>query len=90
MNASQQTSGFTRTIYRDFALFALAAISVGFAVSLILATAIVLVAPEPSHAAPDRAAAGPRTQKTQVAQENHADGSPTSARQLFIRQLAAS
>lgn len=86
MNASQQTTGFSRTIYRDFALFALAAISVGFAVSLMLATAIVLVAPETSHAAPERAANGPRIDKTKVARTNP----NASIRQFLIRQLAAS
>ncbi len=42
MNASQGSSTFTRSVYRDFALFTLAAIGVGIAVSLALATAIVL------------------------------------------------
>ena len=45
MNQAANTAGFHRSIYRDFALFALAAIGVGLAVSLTLATAIVLSAP---------------------------------------------
>ena len=49
MNATSAT--FSRSVYRDLALFALAAIGVGIAVSLVLATLIVLTAPEPAHAA---------------------------------------
>lgn len=45
MNAAPTTTSFSRSIYRDFALFALAAIGVGLAVSLTLATAIVLSVP---------------------------------------------
>ena len=60
MNAAQ-TSTFTRSVYRDFALFALAAVSVGVAVSMVLATAIVLMAPDSM-----RTAEGPRIH-TQVA-----------------------
>ena len=54
MNTTQ-ASTFTRSVYRDFALFALAAISVGVAVSMVLATAIVLIAPDSM-----RTAEGPR------------------------------
>ena len=46
MNTSSNTASFNRAIYRDFAWFALAAIGVGLAVSLTLATAIVLSAPQ--------------------------------------------
>ena len=45
MNASQQATHINQSIYRDFALIALAAIGVGLAVSLTLATAIVLATP---------------------------------------------
>ena len=45
MNELPNTAIFNRSIYRDFALFALAAIGVGLAVSLTLATAIVLSTP---------------------------------------------
>lgn len=45
MNTTQNTASFNRSIYRDFALFTLAAIGVGLAVSLALATAIVLSTP---------------------------------------------
>lgn len=73
MNASQRTTPFTSTIYRDFALFALAAVAVGIAASLTLAAAIVLVAPEPAHAAQ-----GPRVHRTQFAQAPGADSANTS------------
>jgi hypothetical protein len=69
MNTTQPAATFTRSVYRDFALFALAAVGVGLAISLTLATAIVLAAPD--DAAParhERAAAGPRVQRTQFAQ----------------------
>ena len=55
MNATPDTASFNRSIYRDFAWFALAAIGVGLAASLTLATAIVLSAPHAetaSNAAP--------------------------------------
>lgn len=45
MNASQQATQTNHSIYRDFALIALAAIGVGLAFSLTLATAIVLATP---------------------------------------------
>jgi len=45
MSTLQQNAAFNRSIYRDFSLFALAAIGVGLAASLTLATAIVLVSP---------------------------------------------
>jgi hypothetical protein len=45
MNASQQAKPINRSIYRDFALIALAALGVGLAFSLTLATAIVLATP---------------------------------------------
>ncbi len=45
MNASQQATQINHSIYRDFALIALAAIGVGLAFSLTLATAIVLATP---------------------------------------------
>jgi hypothetical protein len=80
MKASPGNNTFTRTVYRDFALFALAAVGVGMAASLTLATAIVLVAPSPDHAAE-----GPRIQKTQVAYAVQAANFPSS-----IRQPAAS
>ena len=67
MNATQATS-FTRSVYRDFALFALAAVSVGVAVSMVLATAIVLMAPDST-----RTAEGPDSH-TQMA---HAAGAAT-------------
>jgi hypothetical protein len=45
MNASQQAAHINHSIYRDFALIALAAIGVGLVFSLTLATAIVLATP---------------------------------------------
>lgn len=45
MPTLQQPAVFNRSVYRDFSLFALAAIGVGLAVSLALATAIVLSNP---------------------------------------------
>lgn len=45
MNKSQNVTILNHSIYRDFALFALAALGVGLAVSLTLATAIVLSVP---------------------------------------------
>ena len=45
MSTLQQNAVFNRSIYRDFSLFALAAVGVGLAVSLTLATAIVLTSP---------------------------------------------
>jgi len=77
MNASQRTKPFAGAIYRDFALFALAAIGVGLAVSLTLATAIVLVAPGSAHTAE-----GPRIHNTHFAQ--------TSGAAASIQHLAAS
>jgi hypothetical protein len=78
MHASQSNSSFNRTVYRDFALFALAAVGVGIAVSLALATTIVLLSPGTSHTAQ-----GPRLHKTQVA---HAQTNNAAS----IRQPAAS
>lgn len=55
MNTTSDTASFNRSIYRDFAFFTLAAIGVGLAVSLTLATAIVLSAPQHDttmHSAP--------------------------------------
>ena len=78
MNASQHSTRFSRTIYRDFALFALAAVSVGFAASLVLATAIVLIAP-----APERTADETRANNTAVA---YAPGNHVAS----LRQPAAS
>ena len=45
MHASQPVTTCKHSIYRDFALIALAALGVGLAVSLTLATAIVLATP---------------------------------------------
>jgi len=50
MNTPSRATPFTGTVYRDFTLFALAAVAVGLAVSLTLATAIVLAAPETATA----------------------------------------
>ena len=61
MSTPAPSTPFTRNVYRDFALFGLAAISVGIAASLTLAAAILLIAPPPSHHAD-----GPRAFKTRV------------------------
>ena len=66
MNATQSDTTFNRSIYRDFALFALAAVGVGLAISLTLATAVVLTAPDGDRTTQSvHSAAGP--QRTQVA-----------------------
>lgn len=71
MNASRQTpasASFGARVYRDFALFALAAVAIGLAVSLTLATAIVLAAPEGVATAAERKAAeSPRVARTRLA-----------------------
>ncbi len=74
MNTSKPAATFNRSVYRDFALFALAAVGVGLAISLTLATAVVLAAPDDAGTVkPERAAAGPRLQRTQVARGSGAD-----------------
>jgi len=50
MTTLQHTTTCKYSIYRDFSLFALAAIGVGLAVSLTLATAIVLTSPSRDNA----------------------------------------
>ena len=72
MNATQAAT-FNRSVYRDFALFALAAVSVGVAVSMVLATAIVLFAGDTT-----RTAEGPRPHQTAVAHAANASLAPTS------------
>lgn len=66
MSTTKSSTTFTRSVYRDFALFALTAVGVGVAIGLTLATAVVLAAPDGGAAQPARAAAGP--QHTRLAQ----------------------
>lgn len=68
-----QATTFNRSVYRDFALFALAAVSVGVAVSMVLATAIVLFAGDTT-----RTAEGPRSHQTAVAHAVNTNLTPTS------------
>jgi hypothetical protein len=80
MPTLQQNTVFSRSVYRDFSLFALAAIGVGLAASLTLATAIVLAAPSRDSAAGTTPQAeSPRLSKTRMVQ---ASGSelPVSSR----------
>lgn len=67
MNTTKPGTTFNRSIYRDFALFALAAVGVGLAISLTLATAVVLAAPSEDSTIKERSAAGPRITRTQLA-----------------------
>jgi hypothetical protein len=68
MHASQPSNAFNHSIYRDFALIALAALGVGIAVSLTLATAIVLTTPNQTTISDARVMASPRFHKTRLAQ----------------------
>ena len=69
MPALPQSAVFNRSVYRDFSLFALAAIGVGLAASLTLATAIVLTTPSRDSAAdPAPQAESPRLSKTRIVQ----------------------
>ncbi len=60
MNVAQRTPAFHHSIYRDFALIALAAFGVGLAVSLTLATAIVLATPSPKATVSDARKTAPQ------------------------------
>lgn len=69
MNASHQATAFNHSIYRDFALIALAALGVGLAVSLTLATAIVLATTNRETTVSDmRVVQSPRLHATRLAQ----------------------
>lgn len=73
MPATQQSTVFNRSVYRDFSLFALAAIGVGLAVSLTLATAIVLTSSGGDSVADStQQAESPRLSKTRIAQSPEA------------------
>lgn len=79
MNASQQTTAINHSIYRDFALIALAAIGVGLAVSLTLATAIVLATPNRETSVSDaRVAVSPHLHNTPLAQTSIPETAPTA------------
>lgn len=67
MNTTKSGTTFDRSVYRDFALFALAAVGVGLAISLTLATAVVLAAQNDASTVKAHSAAGPRIARTQLA-----------------------
>jgi hypothetical protein len=95
MNTMQASTTFNRSVYRDFALFALAAVGVGLAVSLTLATAVVLAAPDSAPAAStdktERAAEGPKAYRTRLADKRRAESAPCAVQGIAsIQHPAAS
>ena len=75
MSTLPQSAVFNRSVYRDFSLFALAAIGVGLAVSLMLAIAIVLVSPTRESASD----AAPQADSARVARSSDTALSGASA-----------
>ena len=79
MNKLQNTTVFNRSMYRDFALFTLAAIGVGLAASLTLATIIVLSAPSRDTTIRNVPISElPRPPKTQITQVIKMEAAPAS------------